>query len=272
MRKLVFFYCCSSLLFGSFLFISPQRCSADENKFMTPDFFTRIWGDFKELPTKPLHWDETQWLIAGGVVGGTAAAFLVDANIRTYYRTHKSVILGHISDATTDFGDYKYQAPLILGLWAGALVTNDSTLHKIVSDGAEASFFAAGFLNPLIVYLTGRNLPSAGENAMKFRPLVPHRYSFPSGHTAEAFTMATVLDQDLRKQFGYWQTPVLYAIALGTANSRIYDAKHYLSDVILGAGIGWSVGYWISNKPRNSTQNNVLLMPSSDGMKLAYTF
>ena len=272
MKKLVLLYFGLLLLLGNFCVVAPNSCVADENKFMSFDFSKRMWGDFKELPTKPLHWDKTQWLIAGGFVGGTAAAFLVDGNIRTYYKTHKYAFLKSVSDTTTHFGDYKYQAPLILGLWSGAIVTGDSTLHKMVSDGAEASFFAAGLINPLIVYLSGRALPNANEEAMKFRPFVPGRFSFASGHTAEAFAMATVIDQDLRKHFGYWQTPVLYAIALGTAHSRIYDFKHYLSDVILGSGIGWSVGYWISNKPRNSERRNVFLVPSDDGVRLVYTF
>ncbi|MCX5783767.1 MAG: phosphatase PAP2 family protein, partial [Elusimicrobia bacterium] len=126
-----------------------------------------------------------------------------------------------------------------------------------------------GMVTPLIVYISGRALPNAEEHAMKFKPFTPGRFSYPSGHTTEAFAVATVLDQNLRKHLGYWHTPIVYGMALGTAHSRIYDHTHYLSDVILGAGIGWSIGYWISNKQRNSAFS---VLPSPDGATLAYSF
>jgi len=119
------------------------------------------------------------------------------------------------------------------------------------------------------VYITGRALPSAGEHAMKFKPFTPNRFSYPSGHTTAAFALATVLDFDLREQFGYWHSPIVYGMAAAVAESRVYDHKHYLSDVILGAGIGWSVGWWISTKERNKTTAFIL---SPNGLAMTWKF
>lgn len=262
------------LLLASLLVAVPLKAKADGNEelMLSPSYVKRVGLDLYELPSKPFNWDKDDWLIAGGVAGATGLAYIADDSIRTYYRTHRSGFLTSVSDVTTHFGDYRMEAPLIGSIWIGGIATGDKTMTKIAGDGAEASLIAAGLITPMLVYISGRALPSAGENAYKFEPFTFGRYSFPSGHTTEAFAMATVLDQDLRPVFGHWQTPIVYGMALGTAESRMYDAAHYLSDVVLGAGIGWSVGYWIANKPRNAHGTDIALIPSTNGAALAIKF
>jgi membrane-associated phospholipid phosphatase len=62
-------------------------------------------------------------------------------------------------------------------------------------------------------------------------------HSFPSGHTAFAFTNATVLFNEFHET-----APVLaysgYALATTTGAFRMINNKHWLSDVLVGAGIG----------------------------------
>ena len=62
--------------------------------------------------------------------------------------------------------------------------------------------------------------------------------SFPSGHAASAFTAATVL----QGHYGWKAGVPAYAVATYVAASRLHDNKHYLSDVIFGAGIGIATG------------------------------
>lgn len=66
-------------------------------------------------------------------------------------------------------------------------------------------------------------------------PLIPPpgQYSFPSGHTAAAFSCMTVLFFTHRK---YAYAGILLATIMGF--SRIYVGVHYPSDVIAGAVIG----------------------------------
>lgn len=62
-------------------------------------------------------------------------------------------------------------------------------------------------------------------------------YSFPSGHTTMAFTNATVLCNEFKES-----SPVLaysgFAFATTTGAFRMINNKHWLSDVLAGAGIG----------------------------------
>lgn len=62
-------------------------------------------------------------------------------------------------------------------------------------------------------------------------------YSFPSGHTTFAFTNATVLFHEYKGTF-----PVIaysgYAFAITTGTFRMLNNRHWLSDVLVGTGIG----------------------------------
>jgi membrane-associated phospholipid phosphatase len=63
--------------------------------------------------------------------------------------------------------------------------------------------------------------------------------SFPSGHTATAFGIATVLVLMLKNKT--WQPHILIATVL-VGYSRIYLAQHFLLDVMIGAVIGSAAG------------------------------
>lgn len=71
----------------------------------------------------------------------------------------------------------------------------------------------------------------------QWRPDISDNFSFPSGHTATAFAAA----EFLRKE--YWRVSPWYGIAgyvaaATTGYLRMYNNKHWLSDVVAGAGIG----------------------------------
>lgn len=71
--------------------------------------------------------------------------------------------------------------------------------------------------------------------------------SFPSGHTATAFMGAEFLRQEY-KDVSEWYGITGYAVAAGTGLFRIYNEKHWLTDVAAGAGIGilsTKIAYWI---------------------------
>ena len=63
--------------------------------------------------------------------------------------------------------------------------------------------------------------------------------SFPSGHTATAFAIATALVLIIKNK--NWQLPILITAVL-VGYSRIYLAQHFLLDVMIGAVIGSASG------------------------------
>jgi undecaprenyl-diphosphatase len=66
-------------------------------------------------------------------------------------------------------------------------------------------------------------------------------YSFPSNHTLFIFAMLPFLNKELKNKY------IWIGLGLLVAFSRIYFNEHYLSDVLFGAIIGYSIG-WIFMK------------------------
>jgi len=69
------------------------------------------------------------------------------------------------------------------------------------------------------------------------RPDGSNNYSFPSGHTASAFAAAEFLNQEYR-DVSPWIGYAGYTVAAATGALRLYNNKHWVSDVVAGAGFG----------------------------------
>jgi membrane-associated phospholipid phosphatase len=72
----------------------------------------------------------------------------------------------------------------------------------------------------------------------RWRPDGSNRMSFPSGHTSNAFAMATVWS----KHYGTRAAIPGYALAGLVGVSRMATQRHHLSDVVAGATLGYLVG------------------------------
>ncbi|WP_129751387.1 phosphatase PAP2 family protein [Flavobacterium beibuense] len=71
--------------------------------------------------------------------------------------------------------------------------------------------------------------------------------SFPSGHTATAFAGAEFLWQEYKDK-SVWYGISGYIVATGTGMFRMYNNRHWLTDVAAGAGIGilsTKFAYWV---------------------------
>jgi len=77
-----------------------------------------------------------------------------------------------------------------------------------------------------VKHLAGRERPNGADN-----------FSFPSGHTANAFAAAEFLNQEYR-DVSPWIGYAGYTVATATGVLRMYNNKHWLSDVVAGAGFG----------------------------------
>ncbi|ARS36853.1 phosphatase PAP2 family protein [Pontibacter actiniarum] len=103
--------------------------------------------------------------------------------------------------------------------------------------------------------------------------------AFPSGHTAYAFTIATLVDKEFRHK-SPWVSVGSYAIASTTGILRVMNNEHWMADVLAGAGVGiLSVNtvYWLHDKlARNKGLNTVVaptVLPNgSPGVGLSVTF
>lgn len=99
------------------------------------------------------------------------------------------------------------------------------------------------------------------------RPDGADHYSFPSGHTAEAFASAEFLRMEY-KDVSPWYGIAGYAMAATTGYLRMYNNRHWLSDVAAGAGVGilsTRLSYWLYPKIQHhlfkGKPDNTIVMP-----------
>jgi membrane-associated phospholipid phosphatase len=104
------------------------------------------------------------------------------------------------------------------------------------------------------------------------RPDSSNYYSFPSGHTAKVFLAAEFLRQEYKHR-SPWYGVTGYTVAIGTGILRMYNNKHWLNDVVAGAGVGilsTRLAYWLYPKLKNSfirthkhkNNGNTLILPT----------
>lgn len=76
-----------------------------------------------------------------------------------------------------------------------------------------------------------------------------NHHSFPFGHTATAFMTATMMS----KEYGFkspWYSIGAYSLATATGLTRMANNKHWLSDILAGAGFGilsTELGYFFAD-------------------------
>lgn len=74
--------------------------------------------------------------------------------------------------------------------------------------------------------------------ASEMRPDGSTRNSWPSGHTATAFLAATILHKEYGLTRSPWYSVGAYTLATATGVMRVLNNRHWISDVLSGAGIG----------------------------------
>ncbi|MFC4480010.1 phosphatase PAP2 family protein [Flavobacterium chungangensis] len=113
------------------------------------------------------------------------------------------------------------------------------------------------------------------------RPDGSSNNSFPSGHTATAFMGAEFLYQEYKDK-SIWYGIAGYAVATGTGLFRIYNNRHWLTDVAAGAGIGilsTKIAYWINPyitkklfKSSAENKSTSMIMPFYNGQQYGLGF
>ncbi|NEU07284.1 phosphatase PAP2 family protein [Flavihumibacter sp. R14] len=85
--------------------------------------------------------------------------------------------------------------------------------------------------------LTNLSVKFLKKQTHRLRPDGSDHLSFPSGHTATAFAGAEFMNQEY-KDLSPWFGVAAYTMASATGTLRMLNRKHWLSDVVMGAGVG----------------------------------
>lgn len=212
--------------------------------------------DVKHVVTAPAYWDEAEWRQAGwaslAVVG---TALVIDRPLRDEMRRHS----GNNTFITQveRFGS-QYAAGVVGGFYVVGALSDNETSMQVAQDGLAASLIARGIVTPAIKLIAGRSRPRAGEAVYNFQPFSDANSSFPSGHTTEAFALASVIANHYDET---WVTCTSYSIAGLVGFARAYHQAHFASDVVAGAMIGTLVGKSVVTYNNGLRSGKVVLLP-----------
>ncbi len=198
----------------------------------------------------PLFTTKAAWLAAGTVLG-TAALTLADRGITEELRDPGPQRSGMLRSAARGFNWLGDPGTVVISaaLYGSGRLLHHPPLAELGLRSAEA-LAISGAATALIKGLAGRDRPYLNDRD-------PDDYafghgfgrgghtSFPSGHATAAFAVASVVaaESGLRwPRAARFVTPIAYAMATSVALARIYDDKHWASDVFAGAGIGTLAG------------------------------
>jgi hypothetical protein len=108
------------------------------------------------------------------------------------------------------------------------------------------------------------------------RPDLSDYRSFPSGHTAEAFASAEFLREEYKEKYP-WMGYLGYGMAITTGYLRMYHQKHWVGDVVTGAGIGLAstrLSYilypLIQKKFSNTKMKNTVVAPTVNNQTVGF--
>ena len=213
------------------------------------NYFKSYITSTRDVFTAPGNWNKKQWMVAGSALVYTGSAFLSDDYTREFSQTHRSFARDNFTKWGVEPLSGLYSMPA-LGLLYCYGELKKEPLHQMAAlSGVKAYVISAGVVN-IPKYIFQRHRPFDSDNSFLFEgPFGSFKNtSFVSGHTTVAFAMAAALS-------GYYRPRpvvrvVLYSLAGAVALSRIYDNKHWGSDVVGGAFLGFAIGKMISNKDR----------------------
>jgi len=163
--------------------------------------------------------------------------------------------------------------PLFMG--GAGYLRNDIKMMRTAGMVVRSFLYSAVIMGTVIKISIGRARPYMEKGNSYFKPFSfsSDYFSFPSGHTISVFSIVSVIT----KQYKSWWIKVpAYSFAIGVGLQRIIDKKHWPSDVVMGAVIGYFVGDWVVNSANNTLYNNVRVYPllgyNFTGINLRYQF
>lgn len=135
--------------------------------------------------------------------------------------------------------NFTQYAPLVAtwGLHAAG-VEGQSSWKRLAASNAISAMFMAGLTNTLKYTVRERRPDGSSSN------------SFPSGHTATAFMAATILHKEYGQTQSPWYSVAGYSMATATAVGRVLNNRHWVTDVLVGAGVGiiaTDLGYFVTD-------------------------
>lgn len=230
----------------------------ENTKLNVPTYFVLLGSDLKQAFTKPFHIKGRDWKYLGIGAGVVTALTFADPPVQRFALRLRNANGGlrRVSRTITNFGGpYEFYTLGALGAY-GFIFKNQKM--KTTTLLATQSYITGLAVESVMKYLTGRTRPSFYDPNTVAKPMFKGPFaksidytgaktnsSFPSGHTTVAFAAATVYAME------YKNKPLIPILSYSAASliglSRITENKHWLTDVVVGAALGYLTGRQVVN-------------------------
>lgn len=206
-------------------------------KSLESEFLKNILRDQKAIWTAPFHLErkDAKWLVPSGI--GLMTLFTTDRITGDE--------IGEPNDQLTasrvmSYGGSIYVlAPVAATFYLLGRGRNDARERETGLLSAEAMVDSL-IVSSALKEITQRARPLDGNERSEF---FDGGNSFPSGHSIQAWSVATVVANEYHK---HRLVPFLaYGLAGAVSVARVTDHKHYISDVLVGSGLGYGIGKYV---------------------------
>ncbi len=259
----------------------------NESTKLTPSTYVILLAsNLKQSFTKPFHMTGRDWGNAGKFAAVAGALAFADKPIqqRTLQFRKDNPDFLSTSNFVTNFGG-PYEGYILASFGAYGFVFHNEKM-KTTTLLATQAYITGAAVSGVIKVLSGRTRPSYYDPNTEAHPTFLGPFAkpngarinsaFPSGHTTVAFAAATVFAMEYKNR--PWIPIVAYSSASLVGLSRITENKHWATDVLVAAALGYLTGKQVVNnyhryaklkatKQKKSTvsfnlqYNNQVLMP-----------
>lgn len=239
-------------------------------------FFPELVYDLGAQFTAPLRQTGKQWIITGVGIGMTAVLIHFDNKIDDWAKVQKTdhKWVNKSSPVITKFGgNWGIYGVIASGLLGAARSDEKGVQTSLL---ATQAIITSGIWANIIKIFTGRERPKAdytfskSEGGAWYGPFAMYDQdlaikkpvsafdAFPSGHTATAFSIATVFATQYKDCKA---VPIIcYSAASLVGISRLTEHEHWASDVFVGGILGYLCGKQVVNhynKTHQETANSL---------------
>jgi len=260
------------IILSTLLLLSPfLLLSQEQDYYINKEFISEGLRNTRDVYTSPLSWDSSDWLEAGIFAGSAVLFYAYDRQLQDFVQDHRSNVLGSLTDVTNYLGNGYVVLPAEALLYCYGALAKDEKARRISLEMLE-SFAIVGVTVNGIKFLTHRHRPSASDSPYIWDgpSFSTHNIAFPSGHASVAFSWATVLAEEFKDK------PVIgivsYALAACTSFARVYNNKHWFSDVFVGAVLSHFITKKIVALHAENDNNDLTINPSLRGISISFKF
>jgi len=199
-----------------------------------------IWQDLKYTVSRPAHWEKRDYIRLGVVTGVTGILLAGDYGVKQFFVHHQSNFMTSVTDQIEPFGN-AYSPYLVAGMYVAGVITHDRNLEHGGLMAAKSLIISTA-IYATIKSIVRRGRPTYYDSPFNFDPPFSkdkqkQHTSFPSGHSLTVMTVATAMAELYGKDHP-WVPWVAYGLAGLTGATRLYENRHWSSDVWIGMALG----------------------------------